>query len=174
MFHEIDCWQMNASQPTAPAAVRLQRQMTSLIRAFGLHRPDLTPCGHPMSVSAAHTLMELASSHPLTLNQLTTRLHLQKSTVSRLVDQLVQRRWVSRIPHPGDGRAILLQLTNTGHRVARKVAASREAKFSAVAASLNRAELDSVLAALEILVSAIRSPRNVERERDDAPVARLG
>ena len=165
---------MNASQPTAPAALRLQRQMTSLIRAFGLHRPDLTPCGHPMSVSAAHTLMELASSRPLTLNQLTTRLHLQKSTVSRLVDQLVQRRWVSRIPHPEDGRAILLQLTNTGHRVARKVAASREAKFSAVAASLNGAELDSVLAALEILVSAIRSPRSVERERDDASVVRLG
>ncbi len=165
---------MNTLQSTAPAALQLQQQMTSLIRSFGLHRPDLTPCGHRMSVSAAHALMELASSHPLTLNQLTTRLHLQKSTVSRLVDQLVRRRWMSRIPHPRDGRAILLQLTNTGHRVARSVAASREAKFSAVAARLNGAELDSVLTALEILVSAIRGPRSAEKERDDESAVRLG
>jgi DNA-binding MarR family transcriptional regulator len=146
---------MNTSQTLAPAALRLQRQMTSLIRTFGLHRPDLTPCGHPMSVSAAHTLMELASSHPLTLNELTIRLHLQKSTVSRLVDQLVRRRWMRRIPHPTDGRAVLLQLTDKGHQVAHRVAASREAKFSAVAARLNEAELDSVLTALEVLVRAI-------------------
>src|SRR5579862_1855517 len=121
---------MNTSHPTTPAALRLQRQMTSLIRAFGLHRPDLTPCGHPMGVSAAHALMELASGHPLTLNELAARLHLQKSTVSRLVDQLVLRRWVDRITHPRDGRAVLLQLTNKGQQVANRVAASREAKFS--------------------------------------------
>src|SRR5579859_677594 len=158
---------MNTSHPTTPAALRLQRQMTSLIRTFGLHRPDLTPCGHPMSISAAHSLMELASGHPLTLNELTTRLHLQKSTVSRLVDQLVRRRWVKRTPHPRDGRALLLQLTDTGRRVAHRVAASREAKFSAVAARMNGAELDSVLTALEVLVRAINgaheSPERTRR-----------
>ncbi len=105
---------MSASHVASPAAQRLQRQMVSLIRAFGLHRPDLTPCGHPVSVSAAHALMELASNDPLTLNELTTRLHLQKSTVSRLVDRLVRRRWVRRISHPGDSRAVLLKLTDKG------------------------------------------------------------
>ena len=158
---------MNTSHPTTPAALRLQRQMTSLIRAFGLHRPDLTPCGHPMGVSAAHALMELASGHPLTLNELTGRLHLQKSTVSRLVDQLVRRRWVKRTPHPRDGRAVLLQLTDTGRQVAHRVAASREAKFSAVTARMNGAELDSVLTALEVLVRAINgaheSPERTRR-----------
>jgi DNA-binding MarR family transcriptional regulator len=166
---------MNASHPTAPAALRLQQRMTSLIRAFGLHRPDLTPCGHPMSVSAAHTLMELASGHPLTLNELTARLHLQKSTVSRLVDQLVRRRWVRRTPHPKDGRAILLQLTDTGQEVAQRVDASRAAKFAAVTAKMNGTELDAVLRALEVLVGAIteHTPR-AQQKRDDEPVVRLG
>ncbi|HLY24552.1 MAG TPA: MarR family transcriptional regulator [bacterium] len=166
---------MNTSHPTTPAALRLQRQMTSLIRAFGLHRPDLTPCGHPMGVSAAHALMELASGHPLTLNELTARLHLQKSTVSRLVDQLVLRRWVRRTPHPKDGRAILLQLSDAGQEVAQRVDASRAAKFAAVAAKMNGTELDSVLRALEVLVRAIdEHTSRAQRKRDDESVIRLG
>jgi DNA-binding MarR family transcriptional regulator len=112
-----------------------------------------------MSVSAAHALMELVSDHPLTLNELTTRLHLQKSTVSRLVDQLARRRWVRRIPHPGDGRAVLLQLTDKGQQVAHRVAVLRAAKFSGVAARMDGAELDSVLRALEVLVRAMKADR---------------
>ena len=37
----------------APAAARrdLQERMIALIRAFGLHKPDQTPCGRPVSVA---------------------------------------------------------------------------------------------------------------------------
>ncbi len=37
----------------------LQEQITAFIRAFGLHRPEQTPCGEPVSVAEAHALMEL-------------------------------------------------------------------------------------------------------------------
>ena len=54
----------------------LQEQMIALIRAFGLHRPDQTPCGKPVSVAEAHTLMELTREEPLSQNELALRLQL--------------------------------------------------------------------------------------------------
>ena len=52
----------------------LQEQLIALIRAFGLHRPDQTPCGKPVAVAEAHALMELAQMAPLSQNDLATRL----------------------------------------------------------------------------------------------------
>jgi hypothetical protein len=44
----------------------LQEQLIALIRVFGLHRPDQTPCGKPVAVAEAHALMEWSSPkwHP--------------------------------------------------------------------------------------------------------------
>jgi DNA-binding MarR family transcriptional regulator len=67
------------------AELGLQEQLVALIRAFGLHRPDQTPCGQPVAVAEAHALMELAQGAPLSQNDLAARLQLEKSTVSRLV-----------------------------------------------------------------------------------------
>jgi DNA-binding MarR family transcriptional regulator len=69
----------------------LQEQLIALIRAFGLHRPDQTPCGEPVAVAEAHALMELAHGVPLSQNDLAARLQLEKSTVSRLVGILEAR-----------------------------------------------------------------------------------
>lgn len=38
-----------------------QEQMIGLMRAFGLHKPDQTPCGQPVAVAEAHALMVLTS-----------------------------------------------------------------------------------------------------------------
>ncbi len=69
----------------------LQERMISVIRAFGLHRPDQTPCGRPVSVAEAHALMELTREAPLLQKDLASRLRLEKSTVSRLVGAMERR-----------------------------------------------------------------------------------
>jgi hypothetical protein len=33
--------------------------MICLVRAFGLHKPDETPCGQPVAEAGAHALTEL-------------------------------------------------------------------------------------------------------------------
>src|SRR5215212_1802208 len=83
----------------------LQDQLIALIRAFGLHRPDQTPCGEPVAVAEAHALMELAQGVPLSQNDLAARLQLEKSTVSRLVGILESRSWIARARSARDGRA---------------------------------------------------------------------
>lgn len=131
--------------------------MVALIRAFGLHRPDETPCGKPVPVSEAHALAELARGDGMSQNELAARLRLEKSTVSRLVGQLATRGWVERDRDPADGRALRLRLTARGARVAGEIAEARQRKFAAVLERIPDDERDDVLRALDVLAEAMRA-----------------
>lgn len=137
-------------------AVALQEQMVSLIRAFGLHRADRTPCGTPVSVSEAHALMELGREEALTQSDLAARLALEKSTVSRLVGELEGRGWVERSRDPSDGRALRLRLTEAGRRAAGELTEARRARFGRLLDRIPEGERDSVRRALDVLVDAMR------------------
>lgn len=133
----------------------LETRLVAFIRAFGLHRPDRTPCGQPLGPSDAHALAELGAHGPLAQHDLTRRLRLEKSTVSRLVGGLETRGWIERVPHPADGRARLLRLTEAGERVARRLHEARRAKFARLRDALPEAQRPAVLAALHTLVEAL-------------------
>src|SRR5471032_2966821 len=106
-----------------------QDHMVLLVRSLGLHMPDQTPCGQPVSVGEAHALLEIAREPGITQNGLAARLKLEKSTVSRIVGQLATRGWVSRDRDTSDARFVLLRLTQCGITANANIAASRSAKF---------------------------------------------
>jgi DNA-binding MarR family transcriptional regulator len=133
----------------------LQEQIVSFIRAFGLHRPDQTACGQPVSVSEAHALMELAAGDSLRPAGLAQRLGLEKSTVSRLVGQLEKRNWVTREPDRTDGRAVQLHLTEAGRTAADKLARARAAKFDALMRALPEDRRDRIIEDFKTLVEAL-------------------
>ena len=135
----------------------LQHRMIALIRAFGLHKPDETPCGKPVSVAEAHALMELSRAQTLVQKELASRLRLEKSTVSRLVGMLEGRGWVKRSRSPADGRAVELRLTEAGRRTADNIAEARRAKFAQVLEAIPEDERESVLEAMRILEEAMRA-----------------
>lgn len=137
-----------------PAAA-LQEQMIALIRAFGLHQGDRTPCGKPVSVAEAHALLELTRHAPLAQRDLAAWLRLEKSTVSRLVTQLVAQGWVRREPSAADGRVLLLSLTAEGERIAGELAAARRARFERLLQAIPEARRDEIANALGLLVEAI-------------------
>jgi DNA-binding MarR family transcriptional regulator len=137
----------------------LQEQMIALIRAFGLHRPDQTPCGQPIAVAEAHTLIELARAELLSQNDLVARLLLTKSTVSRLVHQMEQRGWIARTRSPLDGRMVQIHLTEAGRTLSCDLAEARRAKFARILAAIPEEQRASVLESLTILVEAMREHR---------------
>src|SRR6266581_336427 len=61
------------------------------LQALGLHRPDQVPAGFSISLSEGFALMTLAAGAPMSQQVLAERLHLEKSTVSRLIKHLEQR-----------------------------------------------------------------------------------
>jgi DNA-binding MarR family transcriptional regulator len=135
----------------------LEDRVAAFVRAFGLHRPDLTPCGEPVAVSQAHALAEMASSGPLAQWELAAALGLSKSTVSRLVGQLEERGWVVRDrASEGDARVVALQLTPAGCAMADRIAGARRERMARLLARLPEDEREGVLHTLNVLVEAAR------------------
>jgi DNA-binding MarR family transcriptional regulator len=138
---------------TQPAEV--QRALVRFVRAFGLHQPERTPCGRPMSVSEAHALVELrGGGDELRQIELARRLRLEKSTVSRLVGQLAGRGWAVRDPAQEDGRGVLVRLTDPGRAAADSVAEAREVRFARLLDRIPPAARADVLRALHTLTEA--------------------
>jgi DNA-binding MarR family transcriptional regulator len=134
----------------------LARQVMAFVRAFGLHRPDETPCGAPIPVSEAHALTVLAEQGPVSQNRLAAELRLTKSTVSRLVVQLEKRGWVRRRRGDADGRERQVELTAEGERSAREVARRRGERMDRLLERIPVADRASVITALATVVEAAR------------------
>lgn len=135
---------------------QLAESFVEFIHAFGVLRSDTTPCGQPMSVSTAHALCELATGPSLNQRELAERVGLSTSTVSRLVDQLVEKRWAERRvdPHGSDTRVRLVTLTPDGTRVAEQVLAARAKRFARLLDAVPTDKRSTVVEALHLLKEA--------------------
>jgi DNA-binding MarR family transcriptional regulator len=143
------------SARTSTDAAALQDRVVSLVRPFGLHRSGETPCGKPIPVSEAHALVELAQDDGLTQSELGTQLRLEKSTITRLVGQLLARGWLERERHPSDGRAVLLHLTPRGLQAAVEIENARRQRVASLVDCIPKEDREQVLRALGVLTEAL-------------------
>jgi len=134
----------------------LTREIVRFVRAFGLHRPDETPCGVGVSVSEAHALAALASTAPMTQGELASELCLTKSTVSRLVDQLVERGWIEVGTSDADRRCRILSLTSDGQTVAAELEDRRRERMADLLDAIPPDRRADVVDALSLLSEAAR------------------
>jgi DNA-binding MarR family transcriptional regulator len=87
----------------------------------------------------------------LPLGGLASQLQLSLPAVSRLVDSLVKRGWVTREEAPEDRRCKLVQITAEGADTFRKLAALRFSGLRGFVETLSPEELDALAPALERL-----------------------
>jgi DNA-binding MarR family transcriptional regulator len=126
----------------------LRRAFSGLVRSMGLLRPDTTPCGLKMAPSEAHAIVELLDVGPMTPRVLAECLQLEKSTVTRLIDQLHERGWVRRVANKADGRSVVVELTAAGNRAASKVVVARKELFARVIGELSVSERQVVVSSV--------------------------
>jgi DNA-binding MarR family transcriptional regulator len=90
-----------------------------------------------------------------TPRELAQQLGMSATTLSAMIERLVQKRQVCRIRHPGDGRSYILELTpqgrDTNRRNSRRLAVQVEALRANIAG-----DPGEVLAALDRLEAALR------------------
>ncbi len=84
---------------------------------------------------------------------LVNQLHLDRSSVSRLVERLVARGWVARTGGDGDRRTIRLTATPAGQQIAAHIADSRAERFATLLAG-TPPDRSEVLDALRLLTEA--------------------
>lgn len=135
----------------------LTAEVVRFVRAFGLHRPDDTPCGAGVSVSEAHALAALATAALMTQGQLALELRLTKSTVSRLVDQLIERGWINVGTSNADRRCRIVSLTPGGQTAAAQLEDRRRARMAGLLDAIPPDRRAEVLDALSLLSEAARA-----------------
>ena len=113
------------AKTTSPArieadATALHEALSELVRVYQFRDRDRICC-HDISVTQCYALEALIRRGPSGLNELAAELYLDKSTASRVVATLERKRYVSRAPHPEDGRAIVLTVTPAGRRLCERI-----------------------------------------------------
>lgn len=97
------------------SAVLLRHMVRLYVRSQSLN----AACMDGQSSVQCHILNELLRHGPLTQQQLSERLALDKAWVSRAVYTLTQQDLLTRQAHPSDKRSALLQLNEQGQARAR-------------------------------------------------------
>lgn len=99
--------------------LRLVPHIHRATHRIGLYLADLRECG--LSQGEAHILAQLAASSPATIKDLHRGLAHKRSTLTSILDRLVDRGFVTRDVGPSDRRTFLITPTAKGRRVARQV-----------------------------------------------------
>lgn len=145
----------------------LAETFMKMVQEFGLLAKDRTPCGEDLSLSEAFALSVLHREQPLTQQELGQRLHLEKSTVSRLVDTLEQKDWILRQTSEEDRRRKQLQLTESGTERARRVDRARRDRFEMILDNIPTHKQNDVRDGLQTFLEALHKINDSSDEGDD-------
>jgi len=97
---------------TQNAILSVREASRKIVRDLGFMRPTLA--GTDLSPSAVHAIIEIGNSPGLTANRLGKILLLEKSSVSRMLNRLMEKGLVAETANEADGRSKILALTTDG------------------------------------------------------------
>jgi DNA-binding MarR family transcriptional regulator len=123
------------------ALTRISRQLRSRSRSVN---DDVTP-------SQTSALARIEQLGPLRLGMLAEVEGTSAATMCRVVDGLEQRRLITRVPDPEDGRASNLQLSSEGGALLAELRARSTEALRAALAELNAAQRDVVVQTISVL-----------------------
>src|SRR4051794_27008595 len=105
-----------------------------LERLFGLLRRT-TP-SRDISLTAASTLRTLAQTGPHRLTEPAGLEEVTQPAMTQLVSRLERDGWASRRTDPGDGRAVVVQITDAGRKLLQHRRAARAEQLSLLMAAM--------------------------------------
>jgi DNA-binding MarR family transcriptional regulator len=128
----------------AQHVLRLQRlldhSVVTVLAGWGLTRADIDVLG---------TLHEAGAPYELRPKELSARLLITTGGMSNVIRRLESRGLVSRIPHPGDGRANHVQLTAAGQDVAERSGGSVMDALAGLLSGIRPETLETTLGLLD-------------------------
>ena len=133
-----------------------------MVRELGFMETTLAATDHPPS--AVHTILEIGLRGPLTAMQLGAILHLEKSSVSRLVRKLIDSGELQETIDPGDARSKPLCLTAKGRKTLAALHAFGRQQVQGALSSLSKAERRTVREGLLLYARALEARRAANAE----------
>lgn len=136
----------------------LRHDMRLLARKMELMtKGEASCCG--ITLTQCHLLTEIGWAGAASLNTLSDRLGVDKSTMSRNIDILVNSNLVSRTTDPDNRRAVTITLTDEGTKLFTQVEANMTQFYETFYNALPAGKRSQVLESLELLLAAIPAGR---------------
>jgi len=162
--------QLSAAEIEAPAPIAdIRAASRDLVRELGFLNRTLA--GTDLSPSAVHAIVEIGLAGALSARELSERLILEKSTVSRLLASLLARGLVAEARSAEDGRIKHLSLTAKGEELLAGITRFAEAQVEGALASLAPEAGRTVLAGLRTYADALAAHRGGKREEAAGEIA---
>ena len=137
----------SAARDFRDLVIRLQRKMEFF--------DDLQSSCCGVSFAQCHALAAIRRAGKISLNDLAAGIGLDKSTVSRTVDNLVKAEMALRDPVPADRRCVTIRLTAKGIGAIRGIEAGLSQCFESLYKSIDTSKRAPMMDSLRILLEAI-------------------
>ena len=124
-----------------------------LVRVFQLiERDQIKTFG--VTTTQCYCLLELLKVERLTMNEISHKMNLDTSTMTRVIDKLVRDQLISRVRHEEDRRVVVLELTEKGKSVALQLNESIRKYYKNIIQNLPEGQVDHVLNSVFLLLNA--------------------
>ncbi len=133
---------------------RLQRSLSWQSKS------DAACCG--ITVAQCHVLMEIGKVNEISIVDLASILGLDKSTLSRTIDGMVEINLVERVPNPEDRRYIKLTPTEQGENLFDSINSIFDQYYQDVFAAISPDKHQQVSESLSLLARAIAEKSSSE------------
>lgn len=132
----------------------LRELIRILVRNLGiLEKGDAGCCG--VTISQCHAIVEIGRVQEISLNQLAEILTLDKSTMSRTINNLVKNDLAIRELHSEDRRYVTIKLTEKGMKVFENIEGGMNQYYKNVFNSIPEDKREQVLESLKLLSEAV-------------------
>ncbi|MDF2949741.1 MAG: transcriptional regulator [Sedimentibacter sp.] len=134
----------------------LRELIRILVRDLGvLEKSDASCCG--VSIAQCHAIVEIGREGKISLVDLANMLGLDKSTMSRTINNLVESELVHRDLDMENRRYVNIQLTEKGIVVFRNIEETMDEYYKSIFNTIPEGKRSQVLECLEILKEAVEN-----------------
>jgi len=136
-------------------AQRLYEVFAELVRGYQF-RDRENICCHGVSVSQCYTLDTLDRQGELSMGALASQLHVEISTMTRIVDHLVKSKLAARVSAPNDRRVCCVRISAKGRSLVAGIREELIGEHEEVLRGIPASSREAVITALTNLSDAFR------------------
>lgn len=130
--------------------------MRQIVRKFGILEDDEKSCCG-ITLTQCHSLVEIGRAGAVSLCELTEIMGLDKSTLSRTVDQLVRNGYIKKETDDKNRRYITITLTPKGHKEYEGIEISMNSYFEEILECIPGNIRAQVIESTRMILSALRA-----------------
>ncbi len=128
----------------------MTQKLVRVIQIF--ERDQIKPFG--FTTSQCYVLLELKNTDSLTMNELSEKMNLNTSTMTRIISNLVRDGYVQRLKDESDRRIVITKLTEEGLKAAKNLDESIMNYYRKIIENLPEGQIEEVLRSVELLIEA--------------------